>query len=179
MNIVITRTRRTVDTIDGTLFIDGEYVCDTAENRQTALPAGDYRVVRYYCKQYKRFMPIITAMSNEYSEEGRGKREELKGKSSLMVFQPPKRYTLNSTPCCTLCEQRTEVSINTLMPCHCPMLKPGNGAYNRTDGSIILGTHICPGCLKQPQQAFDPLVERIRKISKRKTKITLRIENCE
>ena len=181
MNIVITRTRGTIDAIDGTLFIDGEYVCDTAENRQTALPAGDYRVVRHYCKQYKRFMPIITAMSDEQRavsdelferEEGRGKREEFPD-----GFTTPKRYTLNYTPRCTLCEQLTEVSLNTLMPCHCPMLKPGNGVCNRTDGSIILGTHICPGCLKQPQQAFEPLVERIRKISKRKTGITLRIKN--
>ena len=83
MNIVITRTRRTIDAIDGTLFIDGEYVCDTAENRQTALPAGDYRVVRHYCKQYKRFMPIITAMNSL-----KGKREEGKGKSFQMVSQP-------------------------------------------------------------------------------------------
>ena len=173
MNIVITRTRRTIDAIDGTLFIDGEYVCDTAENRQTALPAGDYRVVRHYCKQYKRFMPIITAMSDEQrAVSSKCHVEKLASHGSLLIAQ-----CSQLTARCEQCEQLTEVSLNTLMPCHCPMLKPGNGVCNRTDGSIILGTHICPGCLKQPLQAFEPLVERIRKISKRKTGITLRIKN--
>ena len=43
----------------GAIYIDGIRVCDTEENPRTALPAGEYRVVRHHCKQYGRFMPVI------------------------------------------------------------------------------------------------------------------------
>ena len=55
------------------------------------------------------------------------------------------------------------------------MLKPGNGVRGRTDGSIILGTRIVPGCLIHPVQAFNPLAERIRKAVSRGKVITLKI----
>ena len=56
------------------------------------------------------------------------------------------------------------------------MLKPGNGVYNRTDGSIIVGEYIAPGCLKHPKTAFDNLYDRIRKNIERGNKVTLTIE---
>ena len=62
------------------------------------------------------------------------------------------------------------------MPCHCPMIKPGNGVHHRDDGSIILGTQIIPGCLSHPLQAFDPLAERIRKAIARGKEIKLVIQ---
>ena len=144
MTITITRTEQTKTAIAGSLYINGQYLCDTAENRLTALPAGKYRIIRHYCKQYNRFMPLIGAR-----------------------------------PSCGQCKplktDDKEVSLNTLMPCYCPMLKPGNGIHHREDGSIILGTQVIPGCLIHPLQAFEPIAERIRKAIKRNKVITLNI----
>ena len=69
MYIEIKRTRKTEKVIDGTLYIDGEYVCDTAENRLTTLPAGEYPIIRHHCKQYGRFMPVIGHPRCEHCEQ--------------------------------------------------------------------------------------------------------------
>ena len=137
------------DAIMGTLYFDRQCICDTVENRLTALPEGDYRLVRHYCKQYARYMPVVVK-----AETGAWVQLETR---------------------CAQCEPREDVSLNTLIPCVCPMLKPGNGVNNRFDGSIILGTILVPGCLKHPLEAFGPLAERIRKAIKRKTVIYLKI----
>ncbi|MBQ8239729.1 MAG: hypothetical protein IJZ38_02655 [Bacteroides sp.] len=129
------------DSISGRLVINGIPFCDTAENTHTALPVGEYPILRHYCKQYNRYMPVI------------------------------------GEPRCAHCQQIQEddMSLNTTMPCVCPMLKPGNGVHHRKDGSIILGTQIVHGCLSHPLDAFNPLAERIRKAIKRNTVITLKI----
>ena len=57
----------------------------------------------------------------------------------------------------------------------CPMLKPGNGVYNRTDGSIIVGEFLVPGCLKHSRFTFDNLYDRIRKNLQRGKEVTLTI----
>ena len=57
----------------------------------------------------------------------------------------------------------------------CPMLKPGNGVYNRTDGSIIVGEFLVPGCLKHSRFTFDNLYDRIRKNLERGKEVTLTI----
>ena len=63
MNAEIRRTARPEqhqgDSLSGQLVIDGVYICDTEENARTALPTGEYRLVRHHCKQYNRFMPVI------------------------------------------------------------------------------------------------------------------------
>ena len=57
----------------------------------------------------------------------------------------------------------------------CPMLKPGNGVYNRTDGAIIVGEFLVPGCLKHSRFTFDNLYDRIRKNLQRGKEVTLTI----
>ena len=57
----------------------------------------------------------------------------------------------------------------------CPMLKPGNGVYNRTDGAIIVGEYLVPGCLKHSRFTFDNLYDRIRKNLQRGKEVTLTI----
>ena len=144
MNIIIQRKEQTKSAIAGTLHIDGQHICDTAENRLTALPTGQYHIVRHFCKQYNRFMPLI-----------------------------------GSKPVCSQCKPQIteeEVNLNTILPCYCPMLKPGNGIHHRNDGSILLGTQIIPGYLSHPLHAFEPLAERIRKAVKRNKAITLKIQ---
>ncbi len=143
MEILIERTNVTGDAIDGTLCIDGQYVCDVVENVHVALPAGRYLIVRHYCKQYERFMPLVEVDSHSLPDK------------------------------CSCCEKLEDVNLNKVMPCICPMLKPGNGVHHRKDGSIILGTRIIPGCLIHPLDVFAPLAERVRKAIKRGAEITL------
>ena len=57
----------------------------------------------------------------------------------------------------------------------CPMLCPGNGVYNRTDGAIIVGEFLVPGCLKHSRFTFDNLYDRIRKNLQRGKEVTLTI----
>ena len=57
----------------------------------------------------------------------------------------------------------------------CPMLCPGNGVYNREDGSIIVGEYLVPGCLKHSRFTFDNLYDRIRKNLERGKAVTLTI----
>ena len=135
--------------ISGSLIIDGQTICDTEENAFSALPAGEYRIVRHQCKQYTRYMLLVIPHS----------------------FQE-----LAITARCNNCEFIEHEGINATMPCQCPMLKPGNGVHHREDGSIILGTQVIPGCLSHPLQAFEPLAERIRKAIKRNKVITLIIQ---
>ena len=57
----------------------------------------------------------------------------------------------------------------------CPMLKYGNGVYNREDGSILVGEYLVPGCLKHSRFTFDNLYDRIRKNLQRGKEVTLTI----
>lgn len=155
MNILLTRYHKTKEVIDGYLKIDGSIrLCDTAENAQHCLPAGTYRVIVAKCKFRSRKMPIIL----------------LEGEDST-----PTR--------CTDCVKSECVTINSIPHkggdggglLFCPQITPGNGAYNRNDGAILVGTHITQGCLKFPKEAFDNLYDRIRKSAERHHEITLTI----
>ena len=134
--------------ISGSLIIDDQTICDTEENTHSALPVGEYRIVRHHCKQYTRYMLLV--IPNSFQELALSAR-------------------------CNKCEFIEHEGLNATMPCQCSMLKPGNGVHGRTDGSIILGTRIAPGCLIHPMQAFNPLAERIRKAVSRGKVITLKI----
>ncbi len=80
-------------------------------------------------------------------------------------------------PACERCKKLDTVGNNTNMPCYCPQLCPGNGVYNRTDGAILLGNYIAPGCLIRPKEAFDSLYDRIRQSAGRGHNITLVISS--
>jgi hypothetical protein len=45
---------------------------------------------------------------------------------------------------------------------YCPQLKDGNGVYNRTDGSILLGERVVPGVVKCTSKYFTRLVELLQ-----------------
>lgn len=59
LNVTITRYRKLSESIDGRLTIDGEPVCDTAENFWSLLPVGQYTIEICKCKQYARKMPLV------------------------------------------------------------------------------------------------------------------------
>lgn len=154
MNIELRRTQKKALYTEGTLTINGQYICDTSEHRLTALPAGTYRIVRRYCKQYARNMPLVIASNRQ---KPTSKSQRLKAR-------------------CESCKKMEFVCNNSRMPLVCPMLKPGNGVHNRTDGSILVGTRLIPGCLTHPCRAFGPLYQRIRKNLERGNEVLLTIK---
>ena len=62
------------------------------------------------------------------------------------------------------------------MPVFCPQICMGNGVNNRTDGAIVVGKHIAPGCLKHSREVFTFIYDRIRKAAERGHDLTLTIE---
>lgn len=154
MNIELRRIRFRPESIDGQIWIDGEKICSCAENANHCLTVGTYPISIIKCKQYARKMPKIEFMDN-----------------SRVIYG---NSCLDEKPCVS-CHKLPFVCNNTTLPVLCPMLKPGNGVYNRTDGSIIVGRYIAPGCLSHPKQAFDALYQRIRKNIERGNEVTLTI----
>ncbi|WP_293588374.1 DUF5675 family protein [Prevotella sp.] len=80
-------------------------------------------------------------------------------------------------PCCASCKRVGEPSVNSRMPCVCPMIKPGNGVHLRSDGSIIVGERLVPGVLKQPVTTFNRLFARLKTAVERGAKIMLSVES--
>lgn len=154
MNIELRRIRHKPQTFDGQIWIDGQRICDCAENANHCIPEGTYQVIVHKCAFHSRKMPLII-LSTDY--------------------QPP----------CSDCSHSGCVGINSTPHkggdggglLFCPMIKPGNGVFNRTDGSIIVGRCLAPGCLTHPKDAFNALYERIRKNAERGSEITLSIQN--
>lgn len=142
MNIVITRYRKTSETIDSRLTIDGMRICDCAENAKSAIKAGIYPVVITKCKQHARKQPCVV---------------------------------VNGSPKCNTCNKLECVSNNSNMPQFCPQICQGNGVFKRTDGAIIVGKYLAPGCLTHPKEAFESIYERIRKSIERGHELTLTI----
>ena len=147
-NIELRRNRHRLDTIDGQIRIDGRRVCDCAENAHHCLPEGIYQIAVIKCRQHARNMPVVAK---------------------------PIAHLSQLTAHCSSCHRRPSVGINTSMPRKCVQLCPGNGVYNRTDGAIIVGEYLVPGCLKHSKTAFDNLYDRIRKNLKRGNEVTLTV----
>ena len=82
---------------------------------------------------------------------------------------------LNANAPCGKCPKLSFVSMNSTLPCYCPMLKPGNGVHARIDGSILVGKFNCLNSLIHPKDVFDPLYERIRKSISRGNNVTLTV----
>jgi len=55
----------------------------------------------------------------------------------------------------------------------CPRLHFGNGVYNLTDGSIIVGRYLQPGIVLHSRDIFDRLYDRIEKAIARGTQVQL------
>lgn len=148
MELQLIRTKHRGESLEGLLKVDGEKLCDTAENIVGSLPPGTYHIARHFCKQYNRFVPRILKPGET--------REQLE------TF-------------CRACPKIKGASNNTILKMYCPQLKMGNGIHHRDDGSIILGTTIVPGCLKDTREPYENLSERLRKLAGRGSEVTLTI----
>ena len=149
MNITLQRISVKGEITEGHLRIDGLTICDTLENTYSCLAQSDYRVHIIKCSQYGRKMPILIPNS-----------------SSLIP---------NS---CSSCPRKHYVNHNTVMPCFCPMIKPGNGIHSRHDGSILIGHRQCQGLLIHPREVFATLYDRLRMTIQRGNEVTLKIINA-
>lgn len=148
MTIDIKRKYVTREVTEGSLIIDGVTVCDTLENSYARLPEGTYDVHIHKCHQYKRKMLLLTC------PERKDKEKTDNGSPSEAI----QKTTLR----CRQCKQIEEVNNNTSIPVFCPMIKPGNGIYKRSDGSIRVGQRACFGCLIKTRDVCDALYDRIR-----------------
>ena len=147
MNIELKRIRHKPYTIDGHIYIDGEKICDCAENANHALPLGTYAIALIKSKTYGRKMPVVISHSVSDSHS-----THPDGKPSLSP---------------------------SLIANHSSLIAIGNGVYNRTDGSILVGTYIVPGILRHSKPSFDALYDRIRKNLERNNPVQLTITSIK
>ena len=87
-----------------------------------------------------------------------------------------KMICLNPHAPCDLCPKQKFICSNSVLPCYCPMIKPGNGVHGRLDGSIIVGVYNCLGSIIHPKSVFDSLYERIRKSISRGNQVILCVQ---
>ena len=97
-----------------------------------------------------------------------------------VTLQKCKQYSrkmpcFNAAAPCSKCPKQKLIYSNSVLPCYCPMLKPGNGVHHRLDGSILIGHYNSLGSLVHPKDVFDQLYERIRKSISRGHQVTLNI----
>ena len=88
-------------------------------------------------------------------------------KTSLIVESPFRK-------CSQCCKKRINSQHSNLL-CFCPMIKRGNGAYNRTDGSIIVGQKFVEGVVLNTEDVYLRLYSRIRKHMERGAETEIRL----
>ena len=74
MKLTLKRNFKGADYTIGKLYIDGHYFCDTLEDTirpankkiagKTAIPAGNYKVVKSYSPRFKKILPEILNVPN-------------------------------------------------------------------------------------------------------------------
>lgn len=188
MNIILIRYRFRPQTIDGHLYIDGHHICDTAENAISALPCGTYPLSLFYCEREHRKMPVLH-IDDVDTCFGLPKSETCRDCVNLNICRKQKEQNLIESLADACHDDKLAIeqlhaldisrSFDTrnelrAMPAHnCPHIATGNGAYNLTDGSILVGRYLQPGVLSHSRQVFGTLYCRIRKQLSRKPNVTL------
>lgn len=181
MNISIIRYRlkEATNSIDGTLYIDGSRICDTAENAQFHIPVGTYAIEATKCQVQKRNIPVISLTSNPSSLtlcrncEACALVADKNEKASLKIInaihhvmekgkaegKPEEVYMQEA--------RAMEASLPKHAPRDpmpfCPQIKAGNSAWHETDGGIIVGQYLQPGMVIKSRPMFEAIYERIRK----------------
>ena len=67
LEIVLQRVRSTRYGLDGALYIDNVMVCNTVENSDSCIKAGEYKIALEHCKHHKRQMPMLIEYKNACS----------------------------------------------------------------------------------------------------------------
>lgn len=183
MIITITRYRFKKDSIDSKLFIDGQQICDTAENARWHIKEGSYTLAIKKCNLCKRNIPIIEpADSDRFCDVClyTSKNNEEACIKQLNAIESARTRAINQGKT----EEEADAaahSVEASLPPHperdpfpaCPQIKVGNSALNLTDCSILVGTYLQPGIVIKSRPMFDALYERIRKNIERGNPVTL------
>ena len=72
MKLDLVRNKEDKEYTEGKLYINGEYFCDTIEDKirdtkvknQTAIPAGHYKVIISISNRFKKIMPLLLNVPN-------------------------------------------------------------------------------------------------------------------
>lgn len=195
MIIQINRYRYKADSIDGHLFIDGSKICDTAERFSYHIPSGTYSISIVDCPIGARKMPVINLqeatltpceLCQKMNSENINTRlkpwkaidriiqmgiDNGEPEEEYMAKARAKEADIEAKKCAgdkRFCQKP--------MP-KCPRITTGNGVFNLTDHSIIVGKYLQPGCVTHSKPAFDTLYERIRKNIERGQKVLLIIND--
>ena len=132
--------------MDSEVYLDGALFCQASESMVNLVPWGRYRVILHPCKQYHRDVPAVE------------------------IRPMCKRQWLDRCRYC-MSRGRAVMSPHRNLRGYCPQLKDGNGVYNRTDGSIILGERVVPGVVRRSEQYFTRLVEHLQQAGGKATLI--------
>lgn len=181
MNISIIRYRlkEATNSIDGTLYIDGSRICDTAENAQFHIPVGTYAIEATKCQVQKRNIPVISLTSNpsfltlcrncEACALVADKNEKASLKIINAIHHVMEKGKAEGKPEEVYMQEARAMEAS--LPKHasrdpmpfCPQIKAGNSAWHETDGGIIVGQYLQPGVVIKSRPMFEAIYERIRK----------------
>ena len=67
LEIVLQRVRSTRYGLDGALYIDNVMVCNTVENNDSCIKAGEYKIALEHCKHHNRKKPMLIEYKNACS----------------------------------------------------------------------------------------------------------------
>lgn len=191
MNISIVRYRLKNESIDGCLYIDGQHICDTAENAKYHISVGTYPVAAAKCQVRKRNIPVINLHDSICRNCEACALVADKNEKASMKLTNAIHYVMEKGKAEGKTEGEYTVEARALeatLPKHapkdpmpfCPQIKAGNSALNATDGAIIVGQYLMPGVVIKSRPFFDALYERIRKNIDRESPVTITItENFE
>lgn len=195
MIILINRYRYKADSIDGQLYIEGMKICDTAERFSYHIPSGTYSVSITDCPIAARKMPVINLNEShltpcELCQEVNTENINIHLKPWKAIDriiqmgidndEPEEKYLAKARAKEASIEAQKQAGnkrfIQKSMP-QCPHIATGNGVFNLTDHSIIVGQCLLPGIVTHSRAAFDSLYERIRKNIERGQKVLLIIND--
>lgn len=188
MNISIIRYRlkEASNSIDGTLYIDGSRICDTAENAQFHIPVGTYAIEATKCQVQKRNIPVINlhdalCRNCEACALVADKNEKASLKIVNAIHHVMEKGKQEGKPEEVYMQEARAMEAS--LPKHaprapmpfCPQIKAGNSAWHETDGGIIVGQYLQPGVVIKSRPMFEAIYERIRKNIERGAEVTISI----
>lgn len=186
MNISIVRYRLNTESIDGRLYIDGQHICDTAENAEIHILVVTYPVAATKCQVRKRNIPVINLHKSicrdcEACSLVAEKNEKASMKLINAIHHVMEKGKAEGKPEEVYKEEA--IALEASLPKHapkdpmpfCPQIKAGNSAWKKTDEAIIVGQYLQPGVVIKSRPFFDALYERIRKNIDRESEVTITI----
>ena len=188
MNISIIRYRlkEATNSIDGTLYIDGSRICDTAENAQFHIPVGTYAIEATKCQVQKRNIPVINLHADvcrncEACALVADKNEKASLEIINAIHQVMESGKAEGKPEEVYMQEARAMEAS--LPKHaprdpmpfCPQIKAGNSAWHETDSGIIVGQYLQPGVVIKSRPMFEAIYERIRKNLERGAEVTVTI----